>query len=74
MKQYIRLIAASLLIATAMNTPAFGTEKDLAIDLSDAAVDGTLVIDLSMFGDCKGMSIFMKDAAGKPIAATLGLE
>jgi hypothetical protein len=108
MKHYIRLIAASLLVATVWNGPVIaaepievfrtgnelivrldrfdllreanpglsaalklqgsGTEKDLAIDLSDAAVRGTLVIDLSKFGDCAAMSITVKDAAGKPIA------
>jgi len=45
-----------------------GKEKDLLIDLSDAAVNGTLVIDLSKFGKCSGMSITVKDAGGKTIA------
>ncbi len=45
-----------------------GKEQKLSIDLSDAAVNGTLVIDLSKFGNCLGISIAVKDAAGKPIA------
>lgn len=46
-----------------------GRMKDLRIDLADAAVNGTLVIDLSKFGDCAGMSITVKDAGGKAIVA-----
>ena len=45
-----------------------GKDKDLLIDLSDPAVKGTLVIDLSKFGNCTGMSIAVKDAAGKVLA------
>jgi hypothetical protein len=45
-----------------------GKDKDLLIDLSDAAVKGTLVIDLSKFGNCVGISIAVKDAAGKVLA------
>lgn len=47
-----------------------GRAKDLLIDLSDAAVNGTLVIDLSKFGNCSEISITVKNAAGKRVAAT----
>lgn len=43
-------------------------DKDLWIDLSDGAVKGTLVIDLSKFGDCAGMTITVKNATGKLVA------
>jgi hypothetical protein len=46
-----------------------GKEKVLAIDLSDAAVNGTLVIDLSKFGNCSGLSVTVKDAGGNSIVA-----
>jgi hypothetical protein len=46
-----------------------GKEKDLLIDLSDAAVNGTLVIDLSKFGNCSALSVTVKDAVGKSIVA-----
>jgi len=45
-----------------------GNDKDLLIDLSDAAVKGTLVVDLSKFGNCAGVSISVKDATGKVLA------
>ena len=45
-----------------------GKEKDLLIDLADAAVNGTLVIDLSKFGNCSGVSVTIKNAGGKSIA------
>ncbi|MCE9607330.1 MAG: hypothetical protein K8U03_20790, partial [Planctomycetia bacterium] len=45
-----------------------GKERSLAIDLSDPAVNGTLVIDLSKFGELMGVSITVKDAGGKSIA------
>ncbi len=45
-----------------------GREKELLIDLSDAAVNGTLVIDLAKFGHCAGVSVTVKNAVGKTIA------
>ena len=46
-----------------------GKQQSLAINLLDPAINGTLVIDLSKFGNCQGVSIAVKDATGKSIAA-----
>lgn len=43
-------------------------DKMLAIDLSDPAVKGTLVVDLSKFASLAGVSLTVRGAAGKPIA------
>lgn len=44
-----------------------GQEKTLAIDLSDPAIDGTLVVDVAKFGSVAGASVVVRRADGKTI-------
>ena len=45
-----------------------GKDKELRIDLTDAAVQGPMVIDLTRFGKCSGIDVTVKDGAGQMIA------
>jgi hypothetical protein len=45
-----------------------GQDKTLPMDLSDPAVKGTFVIDLSKFGNLAGVSMTVRGATGRPIA------
>lgn len=45
-----------------------GKEKELAIDLTDAAVQRALVIDLAPFGPCHSITVTIKDAGEKVLA------
>jgi hypothetical protein len=42
-------------------------EKAIPMNLSDPAVKGTLVVDLSTFESCSGLELVVVDGAGKPI-------
>ncbi|MFO1045577.1 MAG: WD40 repeat domain-containing protein [Planctomycetaceae bacterium] len=48
---------------------ANGPEKTLAIDLSDPAIQGTIVVDVSRFGSVASASVVVRNLDGKQITA-----
>lgn len=47
---------------------ADGKDKELLIDLTDAAVQGPMVLDLARFGKCNEIAVTVKDGAGQMVA------
>jgi hypothetical protein len=64
----LRQANSGLTAALKLGGDGQGADAELSIDLSDAAVTGTLVIDLSKFGRCAGLTLTVKDGSGKPVA------
>lgn len=47
---------------------ADGKDQELRIDLTDAAVQGPMVIDLAHFAKCSGLAVSVRDRGGQVVA------